>query len=81
MANRYIRTDVIWGLKKVSQAKVLGYQFNRLANCSNHIDKVKSKIAKVSKMIFLAGKNDIYKWRRLYIFMQYIISILYYGSH
>ena len=81
MANRYIRTEEIEGLKKVSQSKVLGYQFNRLANCSNHIDKTKLKIAKVSKMIFLAGKNDIYKWRRLYIFMQYIISILYYGSH
>ena len=32
-------------------------------------------------MIFLAGKNELDKWKRLYIFMQYIMSLLYYGSH
>ena len=32
-------------------------------------------------MIFLAGKNEIDKWKRLYIFMQYMMSLLYYGSH
>ena len=32
-------------------------------------------------MIFLAGKNEIDKWKRLYIFMQYLMSLLYYGSH
>ena len=32
-------------------------------------------------MIYLAGKNEIDKWKRLYIFMQYMMSLLYYGSH
>ena len=32
-------------------------------------------------MIFLAGKNELDKWKRLYIFMQYLMSLLYYGSH
>jgi len=32
-------------------------------------------------MIFLAGKNEVDKWKRLYIFMQYMMSLLYYGSH
>ena len=36
---------------------------------------------KVHKMIFLAGKNEVDKWKRLYIFMQYMMSLLYYGSH
>ena len=31
-------------------------------------------------MIFLAGKNELDKWKRLYIFMQYLMSLLYYGS-
>jgi len=32
-------------------------------------------------MIFLAGKNELDKWKRLYIFMQYMMSLFYYGSH
>lgn len=32
-------------------------------------------------MIYLAGKNEIDKWKRLYIFMQYMMSLFYYGSH
>ena len=32
-------------------------------------------------MLFLAGKNELDKWRRLYIFMQYMMSLFYYGSH
>ena len=32
-------------------------------------------------MIFLAGKNELDKWKRFYIFMQYLMSLLYYGSH
>jgi len=32
-------------------------------------------------MLFLAGKNELNKWRRLYIFMQYMMSLIYYGSH
>ena len=32
-------------------------------------------------MIFLAGKNEIDKWKKLYIFMQYMMSLFYYGSH
>ena len=32
-------------------------------------------------MIFLAGKNEVDKWKRLYICMQYMMSLLYYGSH
>ena len=32
-------------------------------------------------MIFISEKNYLGKWRRLYIFMQYMMSLLYYGSH
>ena len=68
-------------MKKVDDTKVLGFQFNRQANSFAHIEKTKAKISKVNRMLFLAGKSDIYKWKRLYIFMQYIMSLLYYGSH
>ena len=54
---------------------------NRQNNCQNHLTKIKEKIKKVHKMIFLAGKNELDKWKRLYIFMQYLMSLLYYGSH
>ena len=54
---------------------------NRQNNCQNHLTKIKDKIKKVHKMIFLAGKNELDRWKRLYIFMQYLMSLLYYGSH
>ena len=68
-ANRYSNDTEIEGIKKVDEAKVLGFQFNRQANSSAHIEKTKAKIGKVSRMLFLAGKSEIYKWKRLYIFM------------
>jgi len=54
---------------------------NRQNNCHDHLLKIKDKIKRVHKMIFLAGKNELDKWKRLYIFMQYLMSLLYYGSH
>ena len=32
-------------------------------------------------MIFLAGKNELDIWKRLYVFIQYLMSLIYYGSH
>ena len=32
-------------------------------------------------MIFISEKNKLDKWKRFYIFMQYMMSLLYYGSH
>ena len=80
-AGRYDDQDKIQNIKKVNETKVLGYQFNRNTNCQAHIRKIKEKIKKVHMMLFLAGKNELDKWKRLYIFMQYMMSLLYYGSH
>jgi len=46
-----------------------------------HLNKIKNKLKKVHRMIFLAGKNELDKWKKLYIFMQYTMSLFYYGSH
>ena len=32
-------------------------------------------------MIYISEKNKLDKWRKLYLFMQYMMSLLYYGSH
>ena len=68
-ANQYRDEEEVYDLKKVDVSKVLGYQLNNLNNCQNHLFKIKDKISRVNKMIFLAGKNDIDKWKRFYIFM------------
>ncbi len=80
-ANRFSEEEEIEDLKQVEDAKVLGYQFNRNNNCSTHLNKIDNKIKKVHRMIFLTGKNELDKWKRLYVFMQYTMSLFYYGSH
>ena len=78
---KYADEEEINELQKVESTKVLGYQMNRHNSCEDHIIKLKNKVSKVQRMIFLAGKNEIDKWKRLYIFMQYTMSLLNYGSH
>ena len=80
-SNRYKNHQKICGIKKVDCAKVLGFWINKKLNCIDHMIKTKNKIKKVQRMMYLVGKNDLGKWRRLYIFNQYIMSLLYYGSH
>ena len=43
--------------------------------------KDQKKIKRVHRMIYISEKNKLDKWRKLYLFMQYMMSLLYYGSH
>ena len=60
--NRYKNDTEIEGLKHVLSTKVLGYQFNKDSNCKDHIIKIKEKIKKTYKMIYMSKKNELGRW-------------------
>jgi len=32
-------------------------------------------------MIYIASQNELDKWRRFYLFLQYFMAHIYYGAH
>ena len=61
-SNRYKEDEYIEGLKKVTSTKVLGFQINKDTNCQDHLEKIKGKIKKTHRMIFMGRKNELGRW-------------------
>ena len=61
-ANRYREEEKIQDVQKANQTKVLGFMFNKNTNCSDHLYKIKTKLDKVQRMLFMAKKNELGKW-------------------
>ena len=60
--NRYKDLRIIHGIKRVKDTKVLGFQFNNHTNCESHMTKIKGKLEKVKKMMYISKKNQLGRW-------------------
>ena len=79
-AGRFSHTPRFNSMLIVEQNKVLGYMLDKNLNNLDQVSKIKNKLKKIMKMIFMRNANFMPKWRKLYIMNTYMLPHFMYGS-